>query len=70
MTGLSLSRVLSDFPDVQLQKVDVLANKKRAREDGVRMIPALVSGDRKVSGIIMGPKKIRRFLESLSADSG
>jgi hypothetical protein len=65
VTGLSLSRALRDFPDVVLEKVEYLANLGRAREAGVGGIPALVSGDKRLSGIILGKKRIHQFLESL-----
>ena len=65
MTGLSLSRVLRDFPDVEVKKVEFLKNIGRSRKEGVRMIPTLVSGDNKLSGMDLGKKRIRHFLESL-----
>ena len=65
MTGLSLSRVLRDFPDVEVNKVEFLKNMGRSRKAGVRTIPTLVSGGNKLSGIVLGKKSIRRFLESL-----
>jgi hypothetical protein len=57
--------VLRDFPDIRLNKVEFLKNRQRAREDGVSAIPTLVAGDKKLSGIILGKKKIRHFFESL-----
>ena len=69
MTGLSLSRVLRDFPDIEVNKIEVLTNIGRSHKDGVRIIPALVAGDKKLSGVVLGKKKIRNFLESLSSRS-
>ena len=65
MTGLSLSRALRDFPDVALEKVEYLTNIGRARAAGVGGIPALVSGDKHLSGILLGKKRIQQFLECL-----
>jgi hypothetical protein len=45
--------------------VEVLANFGSLREEGVHLIPALVSGDKKLSGMFLTKKQIRRFLESL-----
>lgn len=36
-----------------------------AREAGVRSIPTLVYGDKKLTGALLTKGKIRRFLESL-----
>ncbi len=38
----------------------------RARKAGVKRIPALVYGEKKVSGMILTKGKIRSFLESLA----
>ncbi len=65
MAGLSLSRLLRDFPDITVKKVEYLANLGRSRKEGVHLIPALVSGDKKLSGIYLSKKRIRQFLESL-----
>ena len=65
MAGLSLSRLLRDFPDITLKKVEYLANLGRSRKEGVHLIPALVSGDKTLSGIYLSKKKIHQFLESL-----
>ena len=65
LSGVFLSRVGLDFPDVAIEKVEYLANLGRARGDGVRGIPTLVAGDRRLSGVFLTPKAIRRFLEAL-----
>ena len=65
LAKLWLASLLQDFPDVTLEKVEILTNKERARDAGVRMTPALVAGDRRLSGFILTKGAIRRFLESL-----
>ena len=65
MTGLSLSRVLRDFPDVTLDKVEYLANLGRSRRDGVRGIPTLVAGEQKLSGFLLTAGRMRKFLEAI-----
>jgi hypothetical protein len=65
VTGLSLSRALRDFPDITLEKVEYLTNFSRARKAGVLTIPTLVSGETRLSGILLGKKSIHQFLEAL-----
>ncbi len=65
MAGLSLKRLLRDFPEISVEKVEYLTNRGQAREDGVHSIPTLVSGDKKLSGFYLTKKSIREFLESL-----
>jgi hypothetical protein len=65
MAGLSLNKVLEDFPDIEVEKVEYLTHFSAARKDGATIIPALVSGDNKLVGILLSSVKIRAFLESL-----
>ena len=65
MAGLSLSRALKDFPDITVNKVELLTNLGRSYKEGVHLIPTLVSGQKRLSGILLIKKKIREFLESL-----
>ena len=60
-----MSQLLRDFPDVEITRVEFLTNQKRAGEDGVRSIPALVSGEKILTGFLLGKARIRTFLESL-----
>lgn len=62
---LWLAALLPDFPDVTVEKVEILTNRRQARNAGVRTTPALVSGDQRLSGFILTKGAIRRFLESL-----
>jgi hypothetical protein len=65
VAGLSLSRLLRDFPDITVNKVEFVTNIRRAHRDGVHSIPSLVSGEKKLRGIYLTKKRIRQFLESL-----
>lgn len=65
MAGLSLKKILKDFPDIEIEKVEYLTHLSAARADGATMIPALISGDDKLVGFMLTSSKIRAFLESL-----
>lgn len=65
MAGRSLAQLLDDFPGITVEKIEYLANLRRSRRDGVRTIPTLLAGDRRLSGFYLSKKRIRRFLESL-----
>jgi len=65
LAGLSLRQLLPDFPDIEINKVDLLTNFGRSRKEGIRLVPALVSGNKKLSGIFLTKKQIRHFLESI-----
>jgi len=66
LSGLWLSGLLEEFPDVQLEKVEYLTHLGQARREGVRGIPTLVAGEHRLTGVILTRAAIRRFLESLS----
>lgn len=63
MVDRELTRLLKDRQDIELDKIDILSHPRQAWNEGVRMIPALKSGDRILSGIILGKKDIQQFLE-------
>lgn len=65
-SGRALRNVLRKFPDIAVTKVEVLSNRGQARNDGVRSIPTLVAGGRTLTGVILTPRRIERFLESLA----
>ena len=65
MAGLSLAQLKQEFPDLEVAKVEFLTNRGRARDEGIRSIPAFVSGDKTLTGFYLTKSRIRRFLESL-----
>ena len=65
--GLVLKSALLRHPGIALEKIEVLANRERARSDGVTIVPALVADGGKLSGFILTRRRIERFLETLTA---
>ena len=65
MASRALARILDDFPDVAIDKVEYLSNRSVARAAGVNTIPSLVYGETMLSGVILTKSKIRNFLEAL-----
>ncbi len=63
--GRVLASLVKDFPDIEVNKVSFVTQRALAREAGVKSIPAMVSGDKKLTGFVLGRGKIRSFLESL-----
>ncbi len=65
MAGLSLDKVLPEFPDIQIDKVNGLESHELLREKGVRKFPTLMHEDRLWSVIFMTRGRIRRFLKGV-----
>ena len=68
LVSRSLAALLPSYPGIRLERVEYLANLKRAGRDGVRMIPALVSGSESLAGFYLTRAGIRDFLEAVDAD--
>jgi hypothetical protein len=67
LSDLALRRILRDRPGFALTRVELLTNRSRARRDGVRSIPTLVTAGRTLTGVLLTPGRIERFLDSLES---
>ncbi len=65
MAKRSVGQLSPEFPNIEIEPVEFLTHRDRARADGIGAIPALVCGERKLSGFYLTKKRIRRFLESI-----
>jgi hypothetical protein len=68
-TGHALRAVLRNRSDVEVTKVEFLTRGNKAREDGVRSIPALVARGQALTGFVLTKGRIERFLDSLGVES-
>jgi len=61
-----VSRVLDqqakEFPQLEIERIDILTSPVRALKAGVRIIPTLMAGDRKLSGFLLSAEQIRKFI--------
>lgn len=60
-----LKRLKEEFPDVEIDSVEVLSNWGKMKEDGVKQFPALVHADKSLSGFILTRAAIRSFLADI-----
>lgn len=67
--GNHLSELLREYNGHELEVVDILSNPLRSWQDGIRMIPALVAGNRKLSGLYLTREKIADFLAQTNQPS-
>lgn len=59
-----LKRLQREFPHLEIETIEVATNLTRTREAKIRTVPALKVGEAKLTGILLTPAKIRRFLLS------
>ena len=65
---LYVSRILkkivaSSFPNLELETIEVATNLTRARQAGIKTVPTIRIGNDALTGIILTPRMIRRFIE-------
>ena len=65
MASRALVRILDDFPNISVHKVELLTNPARSLKAGIRSIPSLVCDDKSLKGMFLNEQKIREFLDSL-----
>lgn len=69
VSKLVLRQVLKKYPGIELEKVELLANMSRARQDGVKTIPALTAQGRMLGGVLLTPGRLERFIDSLESET-
>lgn len=67
MVSRSIRALLSDYPEIQIERVEYLSNLQRAREAGVRAIPALVHEAGELKGFYLTKPRLRAYFDSVSA---
>lgn len=64
-TRKTLEHLAAERDDIVIEYVDILASPQRTLRDGIRMIPALVCGEHRLSGIWLGEDQIKIFLKQI-----
>lgn len=62
LAGRELDKLYREFPQLQVEKIDILTHPRRALAADIRMIPALKAGDRILAGFLLQPAAIRKFV--------
>lgn len=63
MVSRVLTKLQEEFPDLVVNKVDVITQPLVSLRHGIKMIPTLISGDKKLTGIILTENQIREFIQ-------
>jgi hypothetical protein len=65
MAGRELAKLKPNYPDIEIEEVDVVAHPVTAWNDNIRMVPAFKAGDLVLSGIFLSGERIKKFLEKV-----
>ena len=57
-----LTKLRQEYPELEMEEIDVVRNPLRAWHSGIRMIPALKAGDHLLAGVILKAEQIRQFV--------
>ncbi len=62
LAGRALRRLAREFPDLEIETVEITREPLRAAQDGVRMVPTVRYGDKQQSGLLITNSGLRKFL--------
>lgn len=65
LVGRALQKLQEQHPDLVVEKIEVITRPVESLRQGIRIIPALTAGGRKLSGIILTPAAVREFIEKI-----
>lgn len=63
MTGKILSHLQNNYPAMSLTVIDVVTHPLLTWNSGIRMIPALKTGEAILAGVMLGEERVRDFLD-------
>ncbi len=66
LVSRELNKLYREFPGLQVEKIDILTHPRQALAAKIRMIPTLKAGDLVLSGILLKPEAIRKFVAKVS----
>jgi len=58
-----LTKLQEEDSDLKITKIDVVTNPLQTWKNGIRMFPALKSGEKVLSGVLLSGKEIRKFID-------
>ena len=62
--GHELKKLKKEYPEIELEPVEVTTDFKRTWNDGIKIFPALKIENEILSGLILTPGRIRRFVQA------
>ncbi|MBI4793663.1 MAG: hypothetical protein HY789_13255 [Deltaproteobacteria bacterium] len=63
LVGLVLNKLREKYRDLDIARIEVTTSPVESLRQGVRIIPTLMAGGDKLSGIILTPAAVREFVE-------
>lgn len=64
-----IEELQKDFPSLDVKFIEITTSPLSSMKNGVFMIPALKSGQKKLSGILLSKEEIKEFLREAEHNS-
>jgi len=64
LAGRALARLAREYPELEIETVEITRDPHRARQDGVRMLPAIRRDGELLTGLLLTERVLRKFLFS------
>lgn len=58
-----LKKIVAGIPNLDIETIEVATNLTRARQAGIKTVPTIRIGNDALTGLILTPQMIRRFIE-------
>ena len=70
LVARQLKKLQQEFPHIIIETIEVTTSIDRVRKARIKSVPTLKIGEARLTGILLTPAKIRRFLHTAAgADS-
>lgn len=66
LAAKALKKLRAEFPEFEIETIEVILHPNRVRKAGVRSVPTLKIDDHLLADLLLTPRKIRSFLETHS----
>jgi hypothetical protein len=65
IVGRELAKLEKEFPQLLIKKIDILTHPVQAMQEGVKMIPTLIAGEKRLSGFLLSSQELRSFVTNM-----
>lgn len=65
LVSRQLARLSREYGDLEVEEIEVITSPVKSWQEGVRLIPALRAGDKRLSGLVLTPAQVRDFITAL-----
>ena len=59
----TLKKIVAGSPNLELESIEVATNLTRSRQAGIKTVPTIKIGNDVLTGFLLTPQRIRRFIE-------